>query len=88
MAVPRDCTHNSRDIICQRHGGNHDTSASIQILSENDAVPGFTFGSGVQITRLTMDLIFFYNEWVRVNLFNVQILQFSKKEPLHQLPKN
>ncbi len=54
MVVPRDCTHNLREIICERHGGSHDTSPWIQTLSENDTVPGFTFGSAVQITRLTM----------------------------------
>jgi hypothetical protein len=54
MAAPKDFTHNSREIVCQRHVGGHDTSAWIQTLSENDAVSGFTFGSAVQITRLTM----------------------------------
>jgi hypothetical protein len=55
MSAPRDCTHDSREIICQRHGRGHDTSAwiwSSKRLSENDTLPDFTFGSAVQITRL------------------------------------
>ncbi len=54
MAVPRDCTHKSSEIICKRHWGSHDTSAWIQTLSENYTVPGFTFGSAVLTTRFTL----------------------------------
>ncbi len=62
MAAHRNCcTHNSREIICQRHGGSHDTSAWIQTLSENDTVPGSTFGRAVQITRWPTHVI-----WLKV----------------------
>jgi hypothetical protein len=44
-----------KEIICQRNGGSHDNSAWIQSQRENYTVPGFTFGSDVQITRLSME---------------------------------
>jgi hypothetical protein len=61
MAAPRDCTRKTREIIFDSGMEAAMTaSAWIQTQSENDtALSGFTFGSAVQITRLTMHSIWF-----------------------------